>query len=110
MAKNTQTEQTSPQTASAPEKKTPAQWRDDPLADKRAFWEHAVADKLHGWSDHEHHYAQQPLLITQEEYTAALVAGGSFPVVAPVAAALSPLKREQFANFTPREARKQEQV
>lgn len=55
--------------------------------------EHAVADKLHGWSQHEHHYQDKPLLLTQEAYDAALAAGGSYPTTPAHEPALSPVKR-----------------
>jgi hypothetical protein len=54
---------------------------------------HAVADKLHGWSAHRHHYQTKPLLITREAYEAALEAGGAYPVTPAHEPALSPVKR-----------------
>lgn len=111
MAKHTQTE-----SAPAPERKTPAQWGETlghvrnlnpnlPQGVRGADAEHAVADVLHGWSEHEHHYANEPLLLTQAEYEDALVASGMYPTRAPVSAALSKVVAAKFVDFTPRKAR-----
>lgn len=52
---------------------------------------HAVADKLHGWSKHAHHYQDKPLLLTQADYEAALAAGGTYPTTPAHAPACSPV-------------------
>jgi hypothetical protein len=62
---------------------------------------HAAAEFLHGWSQHEHHYQDAPLLLTRENYEAALSAGFQYPCVPPHAAALSPCVREKFERFVP---------
>lgn len=74
------------------------------------FWQpkHAVAAQLHGWNEHAHHYQDKPILLTREQYEAALDAGGKFPCVAPCREALSPVVAERFANFVPRQAQKTE--
>ena len=50
---------------------------------------HAVADQLHGWSAHRHHYQTTPLLLAKEDYEAALEAAGEYPAKPPHAPAMS---------------------
>lgn len=103
-----ETVQPMPLAASAPAAPvaTPRHWAEklgnivkgDPrVPQSRTFakMEHAVADKLHGWSQHEHHYQASPLLITQAAYEAALEAAcnPTTKVPAPHEPALSPVKR-----------------
>ncbi len=38
---------------------------------------HRAADKLHGWSDYEYHYAK-PLRLSESDYLAALKAAGNY--------------------------------
>jgi hypothetical protein len=86
------------------EAKTPREWAAKlghivkartgiPQTFEHASMAHAVADKLHGWSAHEHHYQSTPLMITQADYEAALKAGGEYPVTPAHEPALSPVKR-----------------
>lgn len=35
-------------------------------------WKHRVADSIHGWSQHEYHYQADPVMLTDDEYLAAL--------------------------------------
>ena len=42
-------------------------------------WRHAVADALHGWSQHAYHYQAEPLLLTETHYCAALDAAAEYP-------------------------------
>jgi hypothetical protein len=53
---------------------------------------HAVADKLHGWTQHEHHYQAAPLKLTRADYEAALdkACNQTTKVAVPHRAALSP--------------------
>lgn len=59
--------------------KTPEQWRDIAYkADKRgrqhaSVWQHNAASAVHGWAEHAHHEGA-PMLLTGEDYYAALVA------------------------------------
>lgn len=91
----------------APEKRTPAEWaaklghihqRDPrlPQSETRPTWQHAVADQLHGWTLHEHHFQGQPLLLSQADYMAALEAGGEYPVTPAHGPALSPALRKEI--------------
>lgn len=54
---------------------------------------HVVADLLHGWTKHLHHYQSAPLLISQADYEAALKAAGEYPSTPAHEPALSPVKR-----------------
>lgn len=94
---------TSTSPASSAEKRTPAEWaeklgyvekRDPRIPQSITFYKmaHAVADKLHGWSAHEHHFQGAPLILTRADYEAALDAAvnQTSKVVAPHEAALSP--------------------
>lgn len=76
--------------APEPVKKTPEQWArvlgHMKLADPRipqstthADWQHAAADKLHGWGRHAYHYQAEPMLLTQDDYQAALDAAAEYP-------------------------------
>jgi hypothetical protein len=35
-------------------------------------WRHRVADSVHGWSAHNYHYQADPIMLTEEQYRAAL--------------------------------------
>ena len=37
-------------------------------------WQHLVADRLHGWSEHNYHYEQKPVMLETDDYLAALKA------------------------------------
>src|SRR5690606_39997056 len=73
------------------------QWKEGnpyvPQAPSHWAWKHAVADKLHGWAEHAYHYADDPLLMTEADYLAALEAAANYPNTSPHAAALSKLKQ-----------------
>jgi len=51
-------------------------------------WRHAIADKLHGWSDHDYHYADDPVRLSEQDYDAALKAAANYPNTQPHAPAL----------------------
>lgn len=55
--------------------------------------EHAVADKLHGWSQHEHHFQNEPLKLSRADYEKALEAASNptTKVILPHEPALSPV-------------------
>jgi hypothetical protein len=61
--------------------KTPHQWAmvhcfkrgPRPRREKRPAWQHACADVVHGWSQHEHD-ANGPLELTEEAYLGAIAA------------------------------------
>ena len=75
-----------------PERLTPHTWAEKlGLADKsdparpwietHSDWRFAAADKLHGWTDHAHHWQGegQQLLLTREDFEKALEAGAAYP-------------------------------
>jgi hypothetical protein len=77
---------------SAPERLTPHAWGEKlglcekadparPWIESHADWRFAAADKLHGWSDHAHHWQgpDQQLLLTEQDFQAALQAGADYP-------------------------------
>ena len=51
-------------------------------------WQHAAAEALHGWKEHEHH-AQKPFQLSLDDYKAALIAASN-----PVTRRISPETRE----------------
>lgn len=86
---------------SAEERKQPSEWAaakghfvpapaDQPWKGARVDPRYAAADALHGWGHHAYHYANQPLLITEEEYEGALDVAEQFPCELPQGPALSP--------------------
>jgi len=83
-------------------KRTPEDWaerlghikkRDKriPQSETHPDWQHAAADKGHGWSKHAFHYEKDPLLITQADYEAALEAAASYPTTPLHEPAMSPM-------------------
>lgn len=81
-----------PEPPQGPERLTPHAWGEQlglcekadparPWIESHADWRFAAADKLHGWSDHAHHWQGpgQELLLTKEEFEAALQAGADYP-------------------------------
>lgn len=52
-----------------------------PWIESHADWRYAAADKLHGWTDHAHHWQGpgQELLLTEADFNAALQAGADYP-------------------------------
>jgi hypothetical protein len=75
-----------------PERLTPHAWGERlglcekadparPWVESHADWRFAAADKLHGWSDHAHHWQGegQQLLLTEADFQAALQAGADYP-------------------------------
>lgn len=66
----------------------------DPEKNSPYGWKHRVADTIHGWSQHEYHYQADPVLLTDEEYLAALAsAAGDNKKHAP-AVAVPPTAKE----------------
>src|SRR5690606_38526028 len=63
----------------------------------------AAAGYLHGWTKHAYHFSDKPLLLTEEEFLAALKAAGDYPLVPPHKPALSELVAQRFADFKPAE-------
>lgn len=57
-------------------------------------WEHAIADQLHGWKEHAYHYPDNPLLLTESDYLAAVEAAKEYPNTPPHDAALGQRKRD----------------
>lgn len=53
----------------------------DPERNSPYGWKHRVADTIHGWSQHEYHYQADPIMLTDQEYLAALAsaAGDNVP-------------------------------
>lgn len=115
------TQGSAPKKKDGPELKSPREWAlitgNGPKAKPGVLWtgnglagmsrpmgsvEHEVASVLHGWREHEHH-ANEPMLLTLEDYLAALKASHpqeGNPIPHP--AALSPHKggriRVRLAN------------
>ena len=131
--KPTENEETKPNNVSATEKlseakaevapsgptKTPDAWAKElgnfkagnpfiPQVSENYSLAHSAADRLHGWSEHAYQFQAESdaLLITREDYEAALAAALKFPTVAPHGPALSRLKAKQFENFTPARSRR----
>ncbi len=78
--------------------KTPHQWAmihcfkvgPRPRREKRPAWQHACADAVHGWSQHEHD-ANGPIMLSEDDYRAAIAAVESQASdIKPHEAALSP--------------------
>jgi hypothetical protein len=57
-------------------------------------WQHAAAEALHGWKNHEHH-EQAPILLSFDDYKAALIAAS-----APVTRRLDPKTHEPMLDAT----------
>lgn len=79
-----------PQTELAVVRRTPLQWAEQlghikqgdprvPQSKTHADWQHAAADKLHGWSKHAYHHQGDPFLLSQEDYEAALENAAEYP-------------------------------
>ncbi|MBA2724284.1 MAG: hypothetical protein H0U56_15630 [Methylibium sp.] len=96
---------------------TPTQWAERKgMVKAAAFpWEqprvdarHAAADSLHAWGYHAYHYQAEPLLLTEQDYDAALKAAAEFPLELPHKPAISPHSPhsypDQKALRTPRNA------
>jgi hypothetical protein len=69
-----------------------------PQLRSRYDWQHAAADKLHGWSQQSYHYQNEPFLLSQADYEAALAAAAEYPAMAAHEAAIAPilkLKKER---------------
>lgn len=52
-----------------------------PWIESHSDWRFAAADKLHGWTDHAHHWQGpgQELLLTEDDFRSALQAGADYP-------------------------------
>jgi hypothetical protein len=87
-------------------KKTPEDWGKKhghwrevnaliPETQAKSHWKaaHATAEYLHGWADHAYHYENDPLLITEADYVAALEAAANYPNTPPHGPALSKTKK-----------------
>lgn len=98
---------------------TPAEWARekklmrpaDPRLPQSVPWtdpRHAVADRLHGWSDHAYHFQgpDQQFRLTEPDYLAALEAGAAYPTVPPHAPALAPSHVGRWRDFVPKKSRK----
>lgn len=57
-------------------------------------WKHRVADSIHGWSQHEYHYQADPVMLTDDEYTAALASAAGDNVPHDPAIAVPPTPQE----------------
>lgn len=66
-----------------------------PQSTTHADWQHAVGDKLHGWSDHAYHYPNEPLKISQADYETALENAAAYPLKEAHGPALSPLLKQK---------------
>jgi hypothetical protein len=86
--------ETKAEVAKGPELLTPQAWGERlglaqkadparPWIEAHADWRYAAADKLHGWTEHAHHYQGpgQELLLTEEDFNKALEAGAGYPEV-----------------------------
>jgi|SRR6478609_5791359 len=40
-------------------------------------WQHRIASLVHGWGLHEHHYADSPLMLSDDDYDTALALAAS---------------------------------
>ncbi len=67
-------------------------WADPlPPDGQRYKWAHRIAALVHGWTLHEHHYADHPIMLTAEDYDAALALASSGSTQAhPAAVACAP--------------------
>lgn len=79
-------------------KKSPREWA---AAKKTDAAKYAAAAQLHGWNEHEHHYQEKPIRLSEEDFAAAIDAGGKFPCVPPHKAALSECVAKRFEGFKP---------
>lgn len=61
-----------------------------PQVQSHARLEYAVADQLHGWTQHEHHFADRPFLLSESDYDAAVTAALNHPNTPAHSAALPP--------------------
>ncbi len=57
-----------------------------------------VADTLYRWSENEYHYMDNPLLLSEEDFDAAMVASSKYPAVEPHEAAITPRARSLRAK------------
>ncbi len=55
-----------------------------------ARWVYSAAAQLYGWDAHRHHYASQPLLLSEVDFTEAIDRASRFPASELLPAALSP--------------------
>ena len=57
--------------------------------------EFAAASTLYGWARHSYHFVNDPLLLTEQQFGAAMSAAREFPNKKPYALALSPLVKSR---------------
>lgn len=89
------------------ERRTPAEWAKALGVKGAPAHLVASADYLHGWKDHAYHFQAEPLLLTKEDFLAALKAAGEYPTAAPHAPAFGKTVGDRFKDFKPAAAKSQ---
>jgi hypothetical protein len=64
-----------------------------PQSTTHADWQHAIADRLHGWTQHAYHFANDPLQLSEADYRTALQNAAEYPLKQAHEPALSPLMK-----------------
>lgn len=65
----------------------------------------SVASVLFAWPAQAHHFGADSFKLTVEEFEKALDSAMKFPCVKPFPAAVPPVIKDKFKNFTPKKAK-----
>ncbi len=63
-----------------------------------------VASVLYGWEAQAHHFGAESFKLTATEFEEALAAAMKYPCAKPFQAAVPPVSKDKFKNFTPKKA------